>query len=216
MDYGTEEFEGGLGRTRYGNPRFYKLLESLAELHDRKSHDYASNDNPSGNYHFAGQVAALFSHSPEDAGFAGRIAEKVYRLSNLESGNKEPKNESIEDTERDICVITLLWMADRAARRERPNRLEDELFDLIKLMPDSQQDKLVKFVAELRAIRANVRNNREEASERAADIAYAEPANQGQGAVASYEQQALETMKQMARIMNRFLEIKPPARTGIL
>jgi hypothetical protein len=118
VSYDSEEFANGLGRTRNGNPNFYKLLERLAELHDRKSHDYASNDNPSGNYHFAGQVAAMFSHSPKDAGFAGRIAEKVYRLANLESGGKIPKNESVEDTERDICVITLLWMSDREERRK--------------------------------------------------------------------------------------------------
>lgn len=116
MSYGEESF-GEKGRPRNGNPKFYKLLEEMAETHDKKSHDYASNDNPSGNYHFAGQVAGLFAHSPEDAGFVGRIAEKIFRLANLEGGGKSPKNESIEDTERDIAVITCLWMADRRDRR---------------------------------------------------------------------------------------------------
>lgn len=102
---------------KHGNPRFYQLLEEMAETHDKKSHDYASNENPFGNYHFAGQIAAMFSHSPDDAGFAGRIAEKVYRLANLEGEGKQPKNESIEDTERDIAVITCLWIADRRDRR---------------------------------------------------------------------------------------------------
>jgi hypothetical protein len=103
--------------TRHGSPTFYKLLEEMAALHDRKSHDYASNDNPSGNYHFAGKLALLFAHSPEDAGFIGRIGEKIYRLANLEKDGKKPANESIEDTERDICVIVTLWMADRRQRR---------------------------------------------------------------------------------------------------
>lgn len=115
--YDVEEHADGKGRSRHGSPLFYRLLEEMADTHDRKSHDYASNDNPYGNYHYAGLVSQLFAHSHEDAGFAGRIAEKIYRLANLEGGQKIPSNESIEDTEKDICVITLLWMADRRQRR---------------------------------------------------------------------------------------------------
>jgi hypothetical protein len=111
------QFPDGKGYTRNGSPTFYDLLAEMAEIHDRKSHDYANNTNPYGNYHFAGLVANLFAHSPHDAGFAGRIAEKMYRLSVLESGQKIPKNESIDDTERDIATITALWMAARRDRR---------------------------------------------------------------------------------------------------
>lgn len=103
----------------HGSPQFYKMLEEMADTHDRKSHDYASNDNPYGNYHFAGELACLFKHSPEDAGFVGRLGEKIYRLANLEGSGKSPSNESIEDTERDIAVITVLWMASRRAKRLR-------------------------------------------------------------------------------------------------
>lgn len=121
----SEESIGETGRLRNGNPKFYEMLEEMAETHDIKSHDYASNSNPSGNYHFAGQVSSLFSHSPQDAGFAGRIAEKIYRLANLEGSGKDPKNETIADTERDIAVITVLWMTDRRDRRNRLNRSTD-------------------------------------------------------------------------------------------
>lgn len=107
---------------RDGSPTFYALLDEMAEIHSRKSHDYANNNNPYGNYHFAGLVANLFSHSPNDAGFAGRIAEKIYRLSVLEGGQKIPKNESIDDTERDIATIVALWMADRRDRRKNEMR----------------------------------------------------------------------------------------------
>lgn len=102
---------------KHGSPTYYKLLKEMADTHDKKSHDYASNENPFGNYHFAGLLATMFSHSPEDAGFVGRIGEKLYRLANLERTNKSPKNESIEDTEVDIAIITTLWMADRKDRR---------------------------------------------------------------------------------------------------
>lgn len=113
-------------RGRHGSPTFYKLLDEMAETHSRKSHDYASNDNPYGNYHFAGQVAILFNHSSQDAGFAGRIAEKIYRLAILEGGNKTPLNESVEDTERDIATIVALWMADRRDRRLKDVSLDSQ------------------------------------------------------------------------------------------
>lgn len=100
-----------------GSPTFYELLKEMADTHNRKSHDYASNHNPFGNYEFAGLVSSLFSHSPNDAGFAGRLAEKMYRLSALEGGQKQPLNESIDDTERDIAVIATLWMASRKDKR---------------------------------------------------------------------------------------------------
>src|SRR5882672_6375227 len=96
--YATES-HSGLGRMRHGSPTFYQLLQEMAEIHDRKSHDYANNDNPSGNYHFAGKIAAMFAHSEQDAGFVGRLGEKLYRLANLESSQKIAQNESVEDTE---------------------------------------------------------------------------------------------------------------------
>lgn len=115
--YDTVEFADGKGYKRNGVPEFYALLEEMADTHDKKNHDYASQDNPSGNYHYAGEMAVLFSHSSQDAGFAGRLAEKIYRIANLEGAGKTAKNESLEDTERDIAVIAVMWMADRRERR---------------------------------------------------------------------------------------------------
>lgn len=127
---------------KHGSPTFYHLLEEMAVTHDKKSHDYASNDNPSGNYHFAGQMACMFSHSPCDAGFAGRLAEKIYRIANLESGGKIAKNESVEDTERDIAVIICLWMADRRDRRAKLVREQEGTADPSKRI--EQQGQLHK------------------------------------------------------------------------
>lgn len=112
----NEENHGEKGRMRHGSPTFYELLERMAKIHDAKSHDYASNQNPYGNYHFAGKLSQLFKNS-DDAGFIGRIGEKLFRLANLENNSKTPMNEKVEDTEEDICVIVALWMADRKDRR---------------------------------------------------------------------------------------------------
>ena len=98
---------------------FNQLLGEAKELHARKSHDYTSDSDPYGNYHFAGLLSKLFSNHL-DAGFVGRIGEKLFRLANLE--NKTPKNESIEDTEIDLVVIMILWMADRRDRRSASSK----------------------------------------------------------------------------------------------
>jgi hypothetical protein len=111
-------------KVRHGSPQFYHLLEVMADLHDKKSHDYANNKDPFGNYYFAGKMSKLFNN-PADAGFFGRIAEKIFRLANLENSGKMAKNEGVEDTEIDICVITTLWMASRVQRREASAKLDE-------------------------------------------------------------------------------------------
>lgn len=141
---------------RYGSPTFYALVKEIADLHHRKSHDYASDDNPYGNYHFAGHISSMFAHSPEDAGFAGRVAEKIYRLANLEKDNKKPLNESIEDTEKDIATIVILWMASRRDKRAKGNPLQEELYDLIKLMPDFQVNDLLGYISQLIETRSSL------------------------------------------------------------
>jgi hypothetical protein len=103
---------------RHGSKKFYELLLEMEDIHDRKSHDYANDADPFANYYFAGVMSKLFEN-PEDSGFVGRIAEKVFRLANIQNNNLQVKNESIEDTENDICVITALWVASRRDRRSK-------------------------------------------------------------------------------------------------
>lgn len=139
---------------REGSQVFYALLEEIAHTHEVKHHDYASDDDPSGNYHFAGNVAVLFAHSPDDMGFLGRLAEKIYRLANLTGSNKIPKNESVEDTEKDIATITVLWMADRRERKQKeadspaePAPYPDDFNDLLRsvnALSNEQRSELIR------------------------------------------------------------------------
>lgn len=105
-----------MSQRKYGSPKFYELLNQAAELHSRKSHDYAKKGDPYGNYHFAGKMGQMF-RNPDDAGFVARLGEKLYRLSNLDNDGIAPLNESVADTELDILVIVALWMADRRERK---------------------------------------------------------------------------------------------------
>ncbi len=103
--------------SRYGSPTFYQILDEMAITHNKKSHDYASDKQPYGNYKFAGRLGSLF-HNPDDAGFLTRLGEKMYRIANIENNKKQVMNESIEDTENDLCVIMTLWMSMRRDRRK--------------------------------------------------------------------------------------------------
>lgn len=100
------------------NITFRRLLDEVLELHAKKSHDYASDSDPCGNYHFAGMLGKLFDN-PDDAGFVARFGEKLYRLANLENNGKVPLNEAVWDTEVDMVVIIALWISDRRERRDR-------------------------------------------------------------------------------------------------
>ena len=100
-----------------GTKTFYDLLKASGDLHALKVDEYASDADPYANYKFAGQMSKLFN-DPDDSGFIGRIAEKLFRLANLENNRKEPKNETIEKTEHDLCVLMVLWMSMRKDRRK--------------------------------------------------------------------------------------------------
>ena len=105
------------------NKTFLDLLGKAANLHEKKSHDYASEEEPYGNYQFAGMLSKLFEN-PDDSGFVGRMGEKLYRLANLENSGKAPLNETIEDTEMDLIVIIVLWVSARRDKRNNPLKID--------------------------------------------------------------------------------------------
>jgi hypothetical protein len=87
---------------RHGDPRFYQLLEEIAELHSRKNHDYAKTTEPLSNF----TRSAAFGVEPW-RGILVRMSDKWSRLEQLASG-KTPKNESMRDTLIDLSVYSLL------------------------------------------------------------------------------------------------------------
>ena len=97
---------------RFGDPKFYVLLEEIAELHSRKNHDYARSDEPLSNF----RRAEAFGVEPW-RGILIRMSDKWSRLEQLASG-KTPKNESMRDTLIDNAVYSLLaiLLLDESAR----------------------------------------------------------------------------------------------------
>ena len=89
---------------RYGDPRFYQLLEEMAELHSKKNFDYATSGDPFSNFRKC-EVYGI----PAWKGCLTRMSDKWSRLEQIASG-KEPKNESLRDTLMDLSVYSLICL----------------------------------------------------------------------------------------------------------
>lgn len=87
---------------RHGDPRFYQLLEEIAELHSRKNHDYAKDGEPLSNFH----RSEAFGIAPW-RGILVRMSDKWSRIEELSKG-KTAKNESLRDSLIDNAVYSLL------------------------------------------------------------------------------------------------------------
>lgn len=84
------------------NEAFNKLIDEIKNLHDAKSHDYATSHDPLANL----RRCASFGVDPV-RGVLVRMSDKWGRLEQL-AGGKTPKNESMRDTLIDNAVYSLL------------------------------------------------------------------------------------------------------------
>jgi hypothetical protein len=93
---------GGRVSERHGDPRFYRLLEEIAELHSRKNHDYAKTDEPLSNFN----KSRALGIEPW-RGVLVRMSDKWSRIEQL-AGGKTAKNESLRDSLVDLAVYALI------------------------------------------------------------------------------------------------------------
>lgn len=88
---------------------FHEIVEKMKEIYNKKSHDYAKDNDPFSNFKFAAEIVKHYSN-PIDQVFASIIAIKLARLSELLNG-KEAKNESVNDSFIDLANYSALWGA---------------------------------------------------------------------------------------------------------
>ena len=87
-----------------GHPQFYDLLKQMADLHSRKSHDYAGTSDPLKNL----RACERLNLDPF-LGVLVRLQDKWSRLEEfVKSGQLMVKNESVIDTLMDNAVYSLL------------------------------------------------------------------------------------------------------------
>lgn len=90
------------GSAYHGDPRFYRLLAELAILHSEKNHDYSKAEDPFSNFRMSEALGVEAWR-----GVLVRMSDKWARIEQLVSG-KSPKNESVEDSLRDLAVYALI------------------------------------------------------------------------------------------------------------
>lgn len=85
------------------NPKFHKLLEEIAKLHDMKNSDYATTKDPFSNFRECVNIGI-----PAWKGCLVRISDKWSRIKQL--ANKPPavKTENIIDTLKDMATYCLI------------------------------------------------------------------------------------------------------------
>ena len=88
----------------YGHPDFYKLLEEIKQIHSNKNHDYSGEGDPFKNFKLCENM-----NIPAWKGCLIRISDKFSRLCSFATKEKlEVKDESMEDTLKDLAVYALI------------------------------------------------------------------------------------------------------------
>lgn len=91
-------------KKQFGHPKFYGMLEQMADLHSRKNHDYAGDSDPLKNL----KACTRLNLEPF-IGVMVRLQDKWSRLEEfVKSGQLMVKGESVIDTLMDNAVYSLL------------------------------------------------------------------------------------------------------------
>jgi hypothetical protein len=89
---------------KWGHPDFYVLLDTIADLHSRKNHDYAGEKDPLANF----KAVERMGFTAFDGAIV-RMCDKWTRIENfIKSKNLQVKDETIEDTLMDLAVYSLI------------------------------------------------------------------------------------------------------------
>lgn len=97
-----------------GHPKFTKILLELWLLHQKKNYQYATKDDPLGNFHRTGQIAKkLFKDSIKNKSLAIALAYMVKQIDGVYEMVGESKKDTIDelnDKLRDIAIYSILCM----------------------------------------------------------------------------------------------------------
>lgn len=86
------------------------ILKQIETIHTRKNQDYSAPGKSFENFERAAILSGWFFNDIDKV-FTNHIGTKLARLSTLLNSNKEPNNESVEDSFLDLCTYCILWYA---------------------------------------------------------------------------------------------------------
>jgi hypothetical protein len=106
-----------------GHPMFYEILEEMKQIHAVKNKDYGGGD-PLGNFKTSADSLGI---SPFK-GILVRLSDKWSRISNIvKSGETHVKDETIEDTLKDLaCYSILAIIVRRETEIKQPNAVKQD------------------------------------------------------------------------------------------
>lgn len=95
-----------------GHPDFYKILDELKELHDRKNSQYANSEDPLGNFRRASKlVEKLLNPTIENKSLAYRLilmSKQIDGVFDMIGESKKNTVDEIEDKLMDIAVYSII------------------------------------------------------------------------------------------------------------
>jgi len=98
----------------HGHPDFYKILDELKELHNKKNYQYASNKEPLGNFNRVGKLCHKVMLNPNisDNLKVGMVqmAKQIDAVYDMVGENKIGTVEAVEDKLKDIAVYAIIVM----------------------------------------------------------------------------------------------------------
>lgn len=108
---------------KYGHPKFYKLLEEIADLHSRKNYQYATMADPLHNFTRTGEIIRKFLKpgiKPALASCLSLMSKQVDGVYEIVGENKEGTVDSLRDKLMDVAVYSLIAIiiAEEKSRRE--------------------------------------------------------------------------------------------------
>jgi hypothetical protein len=98
---------------RYGHPMFHTLIEEIRELHEKKNKQYATSDDPLGNFRRTGKIIAKMLKPGLDPTLASCLAfmsKQVDGVYEIFGEAKTDTVDSLEDKLLDIAVYSIIAM----------------------------------------------------------------------------------------------------------
>lgn len=105
-DKSTSVFLTGMSIKPKSNPKYHAALKELADLHDKKSQDYA--DTGAGKWYTNFEEAAATAGISVEEVFMALIGVKLARLRELKKKGLTPQNESVQDSRKDLANYAIL------------------------------------------------------------------------------------------------------------
>jgi len=95
----------------YGHPKFYRILDELADLHSKKNHQYATKDNPLGNFTRTGYLTKKLWKEGIDERLAIALAymsKQVDGVYEMVGEGKKDTVEELKDKLMDIAIYSVI------------------------------------------------------------------------------------------------------------